>query len=60
MRLEEDTILGGARYQNVLVKADTMSDLPTVVLDLKKGYIPRVNPNATYFVQQFTKSTLDG
>lgn len=60
VRLEEDTILGGQRFQHVMVKTDTMSDLPAVVLDLKKGYIPRLNPNATYFVQRFTKSSLDG
>lgn len=59
-RLEEDTFLGGNRYQYVLVKSDTVHDLPHVVLDLKKGYIPRINPNATYFVQAFTDSAVNG
>ena len=60
MRLEEDTILGGSRFKHVLVKGEKVGELPSVVLDLKKGYIPRVNPQATYFVQRFTKSTVDG
>lgn len=60
VRLEQDEILGGQRFQHVLAKTDGMSELPAVVLDLKKGYIPRLNPNATYFVQKFTKSKLDG
>ena len=59
-RLEEDAILGGNRYAHVLVRTEKLSNLPSVVLDLKKGYIPRVNPSATYFVQAFRKSTLDG
>lgn len=60
MKLEEDTVLGGNRYQHVLVKSDKMGELPAVVLDLKKGYVSRINPNATYFVQRFTEDTLDG
>jgi hypothetical protein len=59
-RLEEDAILGGNRYQHVLVKTDKVEDLPAVVLDLKRGYVPRINPQATYFVQAFRRSTLDG
>lgn len=59
-RLEEDSIIDGARYQHVLVKGDKVTDLPGLVLDLKKGYIPRINPSATYFVQAFTPSKLDG
>jgi hypothetical protein len=59
-RLEEDAILGGARYQHVLVKTEKLEPLPSVVLDLKRGYIPRVNPKATYFVQAFRPSAIDG
>jgi hypothetical protein len=59
-RLEEDVFIDGARYQHVLVKADSATELPAVVLDLKKGYIPRINPNATYFVQAFTDSAVNG
>jgi hypothetical protein len=60
VQLEDDTFFGGNRYRTVLVKSDSTSDLPAVVLDLKKGYIPRVNPKATYFVQALTPSRLDG
>lgn len=60
VRLEEDAFVGSNRYQHVLVKSDTVSDLPEVVLDLKKGYIPRVNPKATYYVQAFSPSSVDG
>jgi len=60
VRLEEDSFIGGNRYQHVLVKSDTVHPLPDVVLDLKRGYIPRVNPQATYFVQAFSPSSVDG
>lgn len=60
VRLEEDSFFGGSRYQYVLAKSDNVSDLPHVVLDLKKGYIPRINPKATYFVQAFTDSAVNG
>ena len=59
-RLEEDAILGGQRFAHVLVKTDKLDELPSVVLDLKKGYIPRINPKATYFVQAFRPSSIDG
>jgi hypothetical protein len=59
-KLEQDEILGGNLYGFVLSKTDQLGELPHVVLDLKKGYVPRVNPDATYFVQRFTKSTLNG
>lgn len=60
IRLEEDSIFQGRRYQHILVKTDDIGELPAMVVDIKKGYIPRVNPNALYFVQAFTPSTLDG
>ena len=60
VKLEEDTILGGNRYQHMLVKTDSLGEMPAMVLDLKKGYIPRINQEATWFVQRFTSSKLDG
>ena len=60
VRLEQDAMINGKRYQHVLVKSDELNELPSVVVDIKKGYVPRINPKALYFVQAFTPNKLDG
>ena len=60
IRLSDDKLIDGQRFNLVLAKSRAIHDLPSLVLDLKKGYIPRLNKNALYFVQAFPASSLNG
>lgn len=60
VRLENDHIIAGSRWNLVLAETDAVKQLPRIVLDLKKGYVPRINPKAAWFVQAFSHSNLNG
>ncbi len=61
VRLENDIKFSPhGRYRHVLARVDDIRPLPAIVVDLRKGYIPRINPKAVYFVQAFSPSHLDG
>lgn len=61
VRLEDDIIFGGSgRFRHTLVHTDRIRPLPALVVDLKVGYVPRINPKAVWFVQAFSPSHLDG
>lgn len=63
--LEEDILVntGGksrSRFKHILIHTDDINPLPMVVTDIRKGYIPRVNPKAIHFVQALIPDYLDG
>lgn len=48
------------RVYYALVKADSVTDLPEVVLPYRTGYIPKINDEASYFVKEYSATRLDG
>lgn len=60
VKLKRDIMTPDGRFDYVLVKGSKIDELPATVLDLKAGYVPRINPKALYYVQVFTPSTLNG
>lgn len=60
VRLESDHIIAGGRWNLVLAEVGAIKQLPRIVLDLKKGYVPRLNPKSAWFVQSFSHSNLNG
>jgi hypothetical protein len=58
--LEEDILDRGQLYRHAIVRAEDLKELPQRVLDIKQGYIPRINPKNAWFVQAIQTTTLDG
>lgn len=51
---------GRGKYTNVLVEAESVRELPSVVLNRKKGYVPRISQNGDWFVKEFGDEVIDG
>ena len=67
IRLEDDVARPGGIFKHILTKVDgltdgrkTIDELPGIVADLKKGYVPRLNKEATWFVQAVSDGFVDG
>jgi hypothetical protein len=67
VRLEDDVQRASGIYKHVLVYGDgvtdgakTIDNLPPIVVDLKRGYVPRLNKEATWFVQAIRDGYVDG
>ena len=63
VQLEETTGFkgtGGGIYDMVLTSRTSTRDLPMRLTNRIKGYVPRSNPNAQWFVQRFQKKLING
>ena len=61
VKLEEDLLLPRVgRFEWALVRQDNLRGLPETVLELKKGYVTRINPKANWFVKTVHQSNLNG
>jgi len=48
------------KFSHVLVNAEDIHELPSVVLNRKRGYVPRVSENGHWFVKEFADDVVDG
>lgn len=48
------------KVTHVFVNADSVKELPSVVLNRKTGYVPKVNENGFWFVKEFGEEMIDG
>lgn len=62
VKLPESYNAGGGRgkFTNVFVEGDSINELPSVVLNRKKGYVPRISQNGDWFVKEFGEDIVDG
>lgn len=51
---------GRGRFNFVLVNAEDIRELPAVVLNRKKAYIPRIAKDGHYFVKEFGSHLING
>lgn len=51
---------GRGKVFYTMVSEDAVSDLPQVVLQRKKGYVPRIYENNAYFVKEIREELVDG
>ena len=62
VKLQESYSVGAGRgkFTNVFVEAESISELPSVVLNRKAGYVPRISQNGDWFVKEFGEDIVDG
>ena len=60
VRLEENILREKKLHQWSLVDVQAIRELPSQVLHLKEGYIPRINPRGAWFVQVLSENSVDG
>ena len=61
VRLEDTRKFGDAgRFSTVLMRQRDIRQLPQLVLARNKGYVPRISKDASFFVQAFIPSSIDG
>lgn len=61
-RLPDPKQFGGTDTEvfYVLSRSEDVRELPLDLTPYRTGYIPKINPQAAYFVKQFTKRSIDG
>ena len=47
-------------FKTILVKANNISELPEQVMHFKKGYVPKINKDAYYFLKSTESASIDG
>jgi len=62
VRLEDGYSIGGGRgkVKHVLVHTDSVGELPAVVVNRKKGYVPKVADDGFWFVKEYGDEIVDG
>lgn len=50
----------GNKVFYALVKSDNVTDLPENLLNIRPGYVPKINEQAAYFVREHVAHTVDG
>lgn len=60
IKLDEAVSIAGTHYDYVFVNAKNITDLPSVVLKRKIGYVPKIYKDAFYFVKENMRGSLNG
>lgn len=60
VKMPEGYNTGQGKFTNVFVNADSVNELPAVVLNRKKGYVPKIAEDGYWFVKQFDTDIIDG
>lgn len=62
VNMPEPYLVGGGRgkFSHVFVEADKVNELPSVVLNRKEGYVPKVAKDGYYFVKEQGIQIIDG
>lgn len=52
--------VGRGKYSHVFVESSSVNDLPSVVLNRKRGYVPKVSKDGFWFVKERGTTVIDG